>query len=80
MPRVRYDLTLRYAIAPRCFYVSGVRWSFYTTKTRTGHTVSSNQWSGLMFAAENRAGHAAVEQGREVPRSRIRRVDPLTDS
>jgi hypothetical protein len=22
MPRVQYDLTLRYAIAPRCFYVS----------------------------------------------------------
>jgi hypothetical protein len=30
---VQYDLTLRYAIAPRCFYVSGVRWSFHTTKT-----------------------------------------------
>jgi hypothetical protein len=35
-PRVRYDLTLRYAIAPRCFYVSGEHWSFHTTKTRSG--------------------------------------------
>jgi hypothetical protein len=29
-------LTLRYAIAPRCFYVSGEHWSFHTTKTRSG--------------------------------------------
>src|SRR5262245_21619478 len=34
--RVQYDLTFRYAIARRCFYVRGKRWSFHTTKTLLG--------------------------------------------
>jgi len=35
--RVQYDLTLRHAIALRCFYVRGKRWSFHTTKTQSRH-------------------------------------------
>src|SRR6266436_4625079 len=33
---VQYDLTLRYGITPRCFYVRGEHRSFHTTKTRSG--------------------------------------------
>src|SRR5262249_56374854 len=36
-PRAQYDLTLRYGIDPKCFYMSGECWSFHTTKTLTGH-------------------------------------------
>src|SRR5262249_17710731 len=31
------DLTLRCAIASRCFYVYGECWSFHTAKTQSGH-------------------------------------------
>src|SRR6266404_9834349 len=34
---VQYDLTLRYGITPRCFYVRGEYRSFHTTKTQSGH-------------------------------------------
>jgi hypothetical protein len=34
---MQYDLTLGNAIAPRCFYVCGERWSFHTAKTHMRH-------------------------------------------
>jgi hypothetical protein len=34
---VQYDLTLRYGITPRCFYVRGEYRSFHTTKTHSGY-------------------------------------------
>src|SRR6266446_4534345 len=34
---VQYDLTLRYGITPRCFYVRGEYRSFHKTKTQSGH-------------------------------------------
>jgi hypothetical protein len=41
-PRVQYDLTLRYGITPRCFYVRGAYRSFHTTKTQSGHWPDRN--------------------------------------
>jgi hypothetical protein len=34
---MQYDLTLGNAIAPRCFYVCGERWSFHTAKAHLRH-------------------------------------------
>jgi hypothetical protein len=36
--RAQYDLTLRFAIALRCFYLSGEHWSFHTAKTHCGQS------------------------------------------
>src|SRR5262249_3246065 len=36
------DLTLRCAIASRCFYVYGECWSFHTAKTQSGHRPDRN--------------------------------------
>src|SRR5262245_6300724 len=36
------DLTLRYGITPRCFYVRGEYRGFHTTKTQSGHRPDRN--------------------------------------
>jgi hypothetical protein len=55
---VQYDLTLRYAITPRCFYVCGEYRSFHTAKTHLGHSwplSAAMHWPNLLCLARDPA-------------------------